>query len=155
MIQFGHSILIAVTISYSVLFFPLSSMVKKLCHQPRHLLYLFPQLVTLPGSSLLRAGFFWLQEAGLPFAAGAGCSLRGSSWGPAQPPGLRGFSSRRAQAQLRFGIWDGPGPGIEPESPVLTGGSLTPGPPRKFQEFLNFNSSGFFPPSGKRGASHT
>ena len=47
MIQFGHSILIGVTISYSVLLFPLSSIVKQFCHQPRHLFYLFPQLFTL------------------------------------------------------------------------------------------------------------
>ena len=35
------------------------------------------------------------------------------------------------QAQLLRGMWDLPGPGIEPMSPALTGGFLTAMPPGK------------------------
>ena len=39
-----------------------------------------------------------------------------------------GFSSCGAQAKLPCGMWDLPGPGVEPMSPVLAGGFLTTGP---------------------------
>ena len=41
-----------------------------------------------------------------------------------------GVSSRGTQAWLLCGMWDLPGPGIEPMSPALAGGFLTIGPPR-------------------------
>ena len=40
-----------------------------------------------------------------------------------------GFSSCSTRAQLLRGMWDLPGPGIEPVSPALAGGFLTTAPP--------------------------
>ena len=42
-----------------------------------------------------------------------------------------GFRSCGAWASLLCGMWGLPRPGIEPESPALAGGFLTPGPPGK------------------------
>ena len=42
-----------------------------------------------------------------------------------------GLSSCGAQAQLLPGMWDLPGPGLEPVSPALAGGFLTTAPPGK------------------------
>ena len=42
-----------------------------------------------------------------------------------------GFSSCGTRAQLLRGMWDLPGPGIEPMSPALAGGFLTTAPPGK------------------------
>ena len=41
------------------------------------------------------------------------------------------LSSRAAQAQLLHGMWDLPGPGLEPLSPALAGRSPTTAPPGK------------------------
>ena len=41
------------------------------------------------------------------------------------------LSSCGPRTQLLPGMWDLPGPGIEPTSPVLVGGSLATGPPGK------------------------
>ena len=41
------------------------------------------------------------------------------------------LSSCGARAQLLCGIWDLPGPGLEPVSPALAGGFLTTAPPGK------------------------
>ena len=40
-----------------------------------------------------------------------------------------GFSGHGARACLLCGMWDLPGPGIEPVSPALAGRFLTTGPP--------------------------
>ena len=49
-----------------------------------------------------------------------------------------GFSGCGARAQLLGGMWDLPGPGIEPMSPALAGGFLTTAPPGKsLKYFLN------------------
>ena len=42
----------------------------------------------------------------------------------------------RAQAQLPLGMWDLPGPGMEPGSLALQGGFLTTGPPGKPNIYL-------------------
>ena len=41
------------------------------------------------------------------------------------------FSSCGARASLLRGMWDLPGPGLEPMSPALAGGFLTTAPPGK------------------------
>ena len=41
------------------------------------------------------------------------------------------LSSCGTRAQLLHGMWDLPGPGLEPVSPALAGGFLTPAPPGK------------------------
>ena len=41
------------------------------------------------------------------------------------------LSSCGAQASLLHGMWDLPGPGLEPVSPALAGGFLTTAPPGK------------------------
>ena len=43
----------------------------------------------------------------------------------------RKLSSCGARTQLLRGMWDLPGPGIEPVSPALAGGFLTTAPPGK------------------------
>ena len=43
----------------------------------------------------------------------------------------QGFSSGGSQTQLAYGLWDLPGPGIEPVSLPLHGGFLTTGSPAK------------------------
>ena len=53
----------------------------------------------------------------------------------------RRLSSCGARAQLLRGMWDLPGPGLEPVSPALAGGFLTTVPPGKphSDKFLNYN----------------
>ena len=46
------------------------------------------------------------------------------------------LSSCGAQAQLLRGLWDLPGPGIQPVSPALAGGFLTTGPPGKSLQYI-------------------
>ena len=46
------------------------------------------------------------------------------------------LSSCGAQALLLCGMWDLPGPGIEPVTPSLAGGFLTTAPPGKPLSFL-------------------
>ena len=107
------------------------------------------------GSSLLRAGFLQLRRAGAALRCGAQASHCGgfSCCGAralaarASVVAARGLSScgswaleRRlsscgAQAQLLRDMWDLPGPGLEPVSPALAGGFLTPAPPGKSQKF--------------------
>ena len=43
----------------------------------------------------------------------------------------RRLSSGGSRAQLLCGLWDLPGPGLEPVSPALAGGFLTTAPPGK------------------------
>ena len=50
----------------------------------------------------------------------------------------RGLSSCGARAQLPGGMWDLPGPGLEPASPASAGGFLTTAPPGKSQYFCFF-----------------
>ena len=50
-----------------------------------------------------------------------------------------GFSSCGTRAELLCGMWDLPGPGLEPVSPALAGGFLTTAPPGKSQD------SGLYP----------
>ena len=48
----------------------------------------------------------------------------------------RRLSSRGARAYWLCGMWDLPGPGIEPVSPALAGGFSTTAPPGKPQKLL-------------------
>ena len=51
-----------------------------------------------------------------------------------------GFSSCGARALLLCGMWELPGPGLEPVSPALAGGFLTTAPPGKPKsDFFFFN----------------
>ena len=88
------------------------------------------------GSSLLDTGFFCLwRVAVIRESCGARAPLivaeRGllSSWAPQVGGTL---------AQLPCGMWNLPGPGIEPVSPALPGIFLTSGPPGK-SRLCNFN----------------
>ena len=55
-----------------------------------------------------------------------------------------GSQGRSAQAQLLRGMWDLPGPGLEPVSPALAGGFLTTAPPGKSSVFFLMNEFFFF-----------
>ena len=70
------------------------------------------------GYSLLRCVGFSLWWLLLLWSTGSRCA---------------GFSSCGTRAQLLCGMWDLPGPGLEPVSPALTGGFLTTTPPGKSQ----------------------
>ena len=104
------------------------------------------------GSLLLCAGFLQLRsEQGLLLVAVCGllivvaalcCGARAlGMWAAVVVTrGLSSCSSRTperrlgscgAQAQLLCGMWDLPGPGLEPVSPALAGGFLTTVPPGK------------------------
>ena len=50
----------------------------------------------------------------------------------------RRLSSCGSRAQLLRGMWDLPGPGLEPVSPALAGGFSTTAPPGKAQTILNY-----------------
>ena len=108
------------------------------------------------GSSLLRAGFLQLGRAGATLRCGVRAShCSGFSCCGAQALGAwaslvvaRGLSncgsqvlecrlsSCGAQAQLHHGMWDLPGPGLEPVSPALAGGFLTTVPPGELPFFF-------------------
>ena len=108
------------------------------------------------GSSLLCAGFLQLRRAGATLCCGVWVShCGGFSYCGAQALGAqasvvvarglrscgsqaleRRLSSCGARAQLLHGMWDLPGPGIEPVSPALAGGFLTTAPPGKFRCLL-------------------
>ena len=103
------------------------------------------------GFSSLCAGFLQLQRAGATLC----CSARASHCGGFSCCGARALgvwasvvvahglsscglravecrlSSCGSRAQLLHGMWDLPGPGIEPVSPALAGGFLTTVPPGK------------------------
>ena len=85
-------------------------------------------LVVVSGgySSLRCAGFLlrWL----LLWSTGSRCTGFSSCGTWALEHGL---SSCGARAQLLRGMWDLPGPGLEPVSPALAGGFLTTAPPGK------------------------
>ena len=103
------------------------------------------------GSLLLHAGFLQLRRAGAtlhcgaraPHCGGFPCCRARAPGAQASIDVARGLSScglraleRRlsswgAQAQLLHGMWDLPGPGLEPMSPALAGGLLTTAPPGK------------------------
>ena len=101
-------------------------------------LYLFMCVFGCAGSSLSDVCFlyFWLVEATLRCSARAShCS--GFSCGRARAL-ERMLSSCGTRAYLPRGMWDLPGPGIEPVSPALAGGFLTTGPPGKSMNMMNF-----------------
>ena len=98
------------------------------------------------GSSLLCAGFLQLRRAGATLRCGARASCcRGFSccgtWALGAQASVvvaHGLQARRlsscgARAQLLHGMWDLPGPGLEPVSPALAGRFLTTAPPGKPQ----------------------
>ena len=128
---------------------------KPLCRYFFKLINLF--IFGCVGSSLPCIGFLQLQRAGATLRCGAWAShCSGFSFCRAQALSTRasvvvahgliscGFqalehrlSSCGARAQLLCGMWDLPGPGIEPVSPALAGGFLSTAPPRKsLQIFL-------------------
>ena len=91
------------------------------------------------GSSLLCVGSLQLQRAGAtlrcvaqaPHCGGFSCC---GAWAPGARASVvvaRGLSSCGTQAQLLRGMWDPPGPGLEPMSPALAGGLSTTAPPGK------------------------
>ena len=107
------------------------------------------------GSLLLCTGFLQLQRAGATLHCGAWASHWGGfsccrawalgTWASlVVAHGLSSCGSRAlehrlsscgAQAQLLRGIWDLPGPGLEPVSPALAGGFLTTVPPGKSPKY--------------------
>ena len=108
------------------------------------------------GSSLQHTGFLQLQRAGAILRCGVQTSHCGGfscSGAQALSPWAsvvvacrlsscgswaleRRLSICGAQAQLLHGMWDLPGPGIEPVSPALAGRFLTTAPPGKSPNFF-------------------
>ena len=106
-------------------------------------------------SSLLCTGILQLQRAEATLRCGARASCGGFSCCGAWALGTqasvvvacrlsscgswaleRRLSSCGARAQLLRGMWDLPGPGLEPVSPALAGRFLTTAPPGKSQDLL-------------------
>ena len=68
---------------------------------------------------------------GLQASAAVACGLSScGSWALE-----RRLNSCGSRAQLLCGMWDLPGPGLEPVSPALAGGFLTTAPPGKSQQY--------------------
>ena len=86
------------------------------------------------GYSSLWCASFSLQWLLLLWSTGSR-HARFSSCGSQAPE--RRLSSCGAWAQLLRGMWDLPGPGLEPTSPALAGGLSITAPPGKPQPFLN------------------
>ena len=63
--------------------------------------------------------------------SGFSCCRTGTLGAWASVVVARGLSSCGTGAELLCGMWDLPGPGIEPVSPALAGGFLTAAPPGK------------------------
>ena len=121
-------------------------------------IYLFIYLFSFGcvGSSLLHAGFLQLWRVEATLHCGAWAShCRGFSCCRAWALGVRAsvvvacglgscgswalehsLSSCGTWAQLLHGMWDLPGPGLEPMSPALAGGFLTTAPPGKSLRLL-------------------
>ena len=105
------------------------------------LLMLMPYLFIFgcTGSLLLHVGFLYLWRAGATLCCSAWASHCGGfsccraralgTW--ASVVVARRLSSCGAWALLLCGMWDLPGPGLEPVSPALAGGFLTTAPPGK------------------------
>ena len=74
-----------------------------------------------------------IAEASLPLDLGLQ-----ATWASVIP--ARGRSSCGMWAYLPHSVWDPPGPGMEPVSPVLEGGFLTTEAPGKPEHFLNCGS---------------
>ena len=114
-------------------------------------IYLFIYLFGCIGSSLLCEGFLQLRRAGATLHCGARAShCGGISCCRARALGTQAsvvvahglsscglwavecrLSSCGTWAQLLCGMWDLPGPGLEPVSPELSGRFLTTAPPGK------------------------
>ena len=123
----------------------------------KFLLLFFKFYFWLHGSSLLLAGFLQLGRAGATLRCCAWAShCGGFSCCGAQALGTRAtvvvahglsscgsqalehrLSSCGARAQLLRGMWDLPGPRLEPVSPALEGGFLITEPPGKSQYQLS------------------
>ena len=95
------------------------------------------------GTSLLRAGFLQLWQAGATLR----CSAQASHCGGFSCCGVRALGTRAlehrlsscgSRAQLLRGMWDLPGPGVEPMSPALAGRFLTTAPPGEAPGILFF-----------------
>ena len=80
------------------------------------------------GSLLLRVGSIWLW--GYSSLQSTGVSLHGCPCWRAQELESR-LSSCGGLASLSCSMWNRPQPGMEPVSPALTAGFITPGPPGK------------------------
>ena len=79
-------------------------------------------------------------ERGLLFVVACGLQARGLSSCGSQALEPR-LSSCGARAQLLCGMWDLPGPGLEPMSPALAGGFLTTVPPGKPKKRIFYKRS--------------
>ena len=80
------------------------------------------------------------------------CGVQASHCGGFSCSGARALecrlSSRGTRAQLLRGMWNLPGPGLEPVSPALADGFSTTAPPGKpHPPLLNLNSSPVYPPA--------
>ena len=98
------------------------------------------------GSLQLCEGFLQMWRAAATLCSGAQVSHCGGfscrrAWTP-----QHGLRSCGTWVQLPHGMWDLPGPGIEPISPALAGRFLTTGPPRK-STFCVFHLTTAFCPS--------
>ena len=83
------------------------------------------------GSLLLHRFFSSCGERGLLSSRGAQASQRGGFPRCGAQALEHWLSSRGTRAQLLLGMWDPPGPGIEPKSPAMAGRFPSTEPPGK------------------------
>ena len=83
------------------------------------------------GSSFLCEGFLQLRRAGATFITVRGPFTIAASLVAENRLQTRRLSSCGSRAQLVRGMWDPPGPGLEPVSPALAGRLPTTAPPGK------------------------
>ena len=91
-------------------------------------MYLF---LVVPGLSCWLQALSCGSEWGLRCSSGTRASHPGGSLVVARGCGASGPSSCGTRAELPHSMWNLPRPGIEPMSPELADGFLTPGPPGK------------------------
>ena len=82
-------------------------------------------------SSCHEQGLLFVAVRGLLTAVASLVAEHGLQSAQASVDVARGLSSCGVRAQLLRGMWDLPGPGLEPVSPALAGGFLTTAPPGK------------------------
>ena len=106
------------------------------CLSLLNFIYLF--IYGCVGSSFLCEGFLQLWQVGPFFIAVHGPLTIAASLVAEHRLQTRRLSTCGSWAQLLRGMWDLPGPGLEPMSPALAGGFLTTAPPGKPRPFFNW-----------------
>ena len=111
----------------------------------KKILFIYLFIYGCVGSSFLCEGFLQLWQVGAPLHHGVRPLTIAASLVVEHRLQTRRLSNCGSQAQLLHGMWDLPGPGLEPVSPALAGGFLTTAPPVKPRKY-DFLCDSLYPP---------